>query len=540
MSYPVNPNDPTTPTDQQGARQGAEEFRALKALVSSLAVASVAAPGVRQAIQSAKLDTNGYNAALTVGAGLRPGLSTNAGANPMHLSFAKGFNAGGPADDREALNADVVDILGADLPLSNTSFIYRNFGAGFGSTLIPPDYGYAFDKGRGVLCGFQGLDGAVVTTDDFGNTVILAGSTISTAQFKFGTSSLDCTGGGAKTGKITGVTSLGSDSWEIALWFRINALPTPGNTSTLFAGLNAGGFGVQTYLINNAGTTKLHFRASANGTSWGIIDVDGANTVWALNQWHRIRVVFDVLAGTYRTYLSLNGALETQDSGVASTVRTCAISEIDLAKNLISGTSQFDGWLGNFRILRGATTTTVEVPSAVAPTIADYKYNFFSIPEMKMYEATAASVAANTNPTLTPVSRLFLAEADTSGVAVTAVRNYALRGKYVSTDQAIPGTAVKLNFNHNLGTNFGVKASAWIRVYTPANGYPVGAINPAIVQTAASGLPFNPIVELTRNTVAIQSGDQANTYQTLGSGTGVAQSVSASLCKNFVIVERDW
>jgi hypothetical protein len=35
-TYPVNPTDPNSPTDQQGAKQGAEEFRALKAHISSL------------------------------------------------------------------------------------------------------------------------------------------------------------------------------------------------------------------------------------------------------------------------------------------------------------------------------------------------------------------------------------------------------------------------------------------------------------------------------------------------------------------------
>jgi hypothetical protein len=36
MTYPVNPNDPSTPTNDQGATQGAEELRALKTKIASL------------------------------------------------------------------------------------------------------------------------------------------------------------------------------------------------------------------------------------------------------------------------------------------------------------------------------------------------------------------------------------------------------------------------------------------------------------------------------------------------------------------------
>ena len=466
--YIVNPNDPNTPTQLQNARQGAEELRALKSLIASMVVAALAAPTVRQSIQSASLDANGYNAAITTGAGLRPGLVASA-TDAYHLSYAAGFNSGKPVNMDEAISANNADILGADLPLSNTSFLYRTFGVGYGSGLVLPQYGYAFDRSRGSILNFEGADAAVITTDDFGNTWVFAGNAqLDTAQFKFGTSSLLCDGTGDSVAS-TSFTTMGDGSWEVSCWFRLNALPGAGARATVFYSTNGATFGIQCYLFNNAGTTRFEIYLSSNGTSNNIANgTVGANTAWALNQWHKYRLVFDALAGTYRVYISLNGAAETQDISVASTDRICTLSNRVIGSDA-AGASGFNGWFDAFRFISGATKTSTETPTAAAPTITDYKYHFFSIPKMIMYEVTAASVAAGTNPTLTPVNVLYLGEADTSGVAVTAVRNYAIRGEYVSEPVIWSASNSQMSRNHNLGLRPGEHDAKIYVVTTDAN-----------------------------------------------------------------------
>jgi hypothetical protein len=115
-------------------------------------------------------------------------------------------------------------------------------------------------------------------------------------------------------------------------------------------------------------------------------------------------------------------------------------------------TLSFAGYIDAFRFLPAATNTTTETPAAVAPAIGDHMVNWFDIPSMKLWEATAASAVAGTNPTFTVRSRLFLGEADTSAVAVTAVRNYALKGEYVSAlTTPLIGVSASATINHNLG-----------------------------------------------------------------------------------------
>jgi hypothetical protein len=302
------------------------------------------------------------------------------------------------------------------------------------------------------LLNFEGVNGAVATTDDFGNSWTFSGNAqLTTAQFKFGAASLllDGTGDYITT---TAINTVGSDSWTIETWFRINALPGVGANTVLVSGLNVNGLGLNLYLNNNAGTTKLAVNLSSDGTTNNIALISlGANTVWTLNQWNKVRFVFN--GSSYKVYLSLNGAAETTDISIVSALIVCSpMVNLRIGASSFDGTQGWNGWIDAFRFVRCATNTSAETPAVVAPTIADYKYNFFSIPLMKMFEVTAASGVANVNPTLTAANRLFIGEADTSGAAVTAIRNYGIRGEYdsgyITPLVAINSTA---SFNHNLG-----------------------------------------------------------------------------------------
>jgi len=118
--------------------------------------------------------------------------------------------------------------------------------------------------------------------------------------------------------------------------------------------------------------------------------------------------------------------------------------------------SFFTGNIDAFRFLQGATATSTETPSASAPAIADYKINFFSIPEMKMYEVTGASAAAGSAPQLTQKNRVFIGECDTGAAAVSAVRNYAIRGQYDSALGAITAATIT-SYSHNIGAPYTVE-----------------------------------------------------------------------------------
>lgn len=432
---------------------------------------TLGAGSVRQSVQQGVVDANGYANFLTTGSGLRPGLSATARA--LIVAFASGFGQAGAQDLVSTISADVSDPLAANLPASNTSFVRCDYSSPFaltyGSVLVPPDYGYKFDQTRGSLLNFEGANGSTTFLDDFGNTWTASGNAqIATAQFKFGSSSgvFDGTGDWITS---TNFTTFGEGSWEISAWFRFNALPGVGARQTLWGSYN-GVLSNQISLFNNAGTLKLEVFLGSDGSTANIANgTVGTNTVWAINTWYKFRLVFDALAGTYKVYFSNNGAAESADISVSSSLRLCASTQWQIGANG-NNVNNFNGWIDGFRFVRAATNTSTETPSGSAPSITDYPYHWFSIPEMKMYEITAASGAAGVNPTLTQRSRCFLGEADTGAATVSAVRSYAIRCKYRSALTAMPAAGIATNFNTNLGVKTEIRTMARVVCVTQGAG----------------------------------------------------------------------
>lgn len=400
---------------------------------------------IRQVALAGNVDSNGYANFLTTGSGLRPGLLATSVA--LALTYAVGFDDLGEKNYYERIAADVSDILGADLPVNNTSYIFKNIGGVWGNVLVPPDYAYAFDKTRGVLFNFEGADASTTMLDDFGNTWTAVGNAqIDTAQFKFGTSSLLLDGTGDYI-ENTSIKTVGQDSWEMSCWFRANAFPGAGSYAMLGSFTNSGGFGIRMAIFNNAGLTHLRLNISQGGTAHDI-NIEGTTNL-STATWYKARLVFDALGGTYKYYLSNNGAAETQEVSSASTLRTCGnFSTCRIGANQ-AATEPFNGWIDAFRLVRCATINTPETPSASAPTITDYPYYWFDIPAMVMKEITSASGAAGVNPGMTARIRLFVGECDTSGVAVTAAKSYALRGQSMTTIAVT--AAAGWTHNHNIG-----------------------------------------------------------------------------------------
>ena len=205
---------------------------------------------VRQTVLSSIVDVNGYATALAAGTGLRLALAvSNAySSEPLVLTFARGFGSYASLDYVTSLATANSDITGSDLATSNTSYIYATYVASdsvtWASTLVLPEYSYAFDRTRGALLNFEGADASTTMLDDFGNTWSAVGNAqIDTAQFKFGSSSL-LLDGNADAVRSTSFTVMGSDSWEISCWFRLNAVPTAGNNAHIFVVRNSGGFGI--------------------------------------------------------------------------------------------------------------------------------------------------------------------------------------------------------------------------------------------------------------------------------------------------------
>lgn len=475
---------------------------------SSLAQGVTVGGIIRQAVQSAYTDSSGYNAAFSAGTGLAVNLAAT--SEPMVLAFADGFGARGASDFISTLSADASSAV-SGLSASNTSFLHATYvsptSVTWGSCLVPPQDGYAFDRTQASLLNFEGADGSTTMLDDFGNTWTVAGNAqIDTAQFKFGASSLLLDGSGDSI-ETTDIQSFGDGSWDVSVWVRWNALPSAAGTDYVLSMAQvATGYGVLLYCTESGGTVTTRFHASSTGSTWDIANGVAGSTGMSAGVWYRIRIAFDALGGTYRVYVSNNGAAEVQQSSTASGARICKIDKVKLGNNF-GGGNDFDGWIDAFRFVRAATATSAETPSASAPTVTDYPVHFYSIPKAKMYEVTAASVSAGANPTLTARKRLFVGEADTNGSGVTAVRNYALRGQYDSGLVAtIPTTQTAVSFNHNIGTKR-VEYDQYVECVSPGtSSFTVGQRTRWYAHQTGVGVSPAETHTMSRNTARYQTG----------------------------------
>jgi len=408
---------------------------------------------VRQTALTGAADANGRASFLTTGSGLRPGL--DASPTSLVLTFANGYDDNGPVNYVSRLTADAADPLGADLPASNTSFLHATYSSPsavtWGSAIVVPQYSDAFLQTSASILNFEGADASTSIIDDFGATWSVVGNAqLDTAQFKFGTASLllDGTGDGILSNSFTSLHPIQNDSWTLECWVRWNALPGAGTNQFVMLSQNGSAFGVQLFLNNNVGTTKLLLGLSSNGSSNDIANnTAGTKTAWSANQWYHIAVSFDGLAGKYLVYVD-----GVQDQSVSSTTRICAVAQTRLGSDSAAGQA-LNGWIDGFRFLPAALypNGTTFTPPASAPSVTNYPVHWFSLPEMKMYEVTGASAAAGTNPAVTQRNRVVVGEAITDASTVTAVRSYAYRGRFAGLHTGTPVLGTPVSFSHFIG-----------------------------------------------------------------------------------------
>lgn len=538
MVYIPNPADPTQPTGNVDASTADDEFRALKAYVQGIALAAGTFNGVRQCAQDGVKDSNGYPLFLTLPAAGGLALDLDATPNPITVNFAGGQSAVGNNDRVGYITNDIANVVAGLDPL-NTDYVFADYVSQvnwtWGKTLVPPQYGYAYDRTKAGLLHFEGSNGSAVMLDDYGNSWLTFGNAqIDTSQFKIGSSSLKLDGA-TDFIESTSFTSLGGGSWTVEGYFRWNVLPTAATTQVLFNfGQSATTFGLLLGLNNTAGTTKTTLSLSSNGTAADILATSlGTKTVWVINQWYHFAVTYDALAGKY--FLYVDGV---QDNVFASALRVAQVLRVRIGEGNDAALAQMNGWVDEFKFRPYCAypNGVAFVPSVVAATVEG---DYFDIQAYKMYSVTGASGVAGVNPTLSANKyRVYLGEADTSAVATTAVRNYAYNGRYVSPDTTIPGLGTKTTFAANLGTILAT-GTLFIRNYTSDLNFSPGMIYVAARGHAAYAGPSSVVVE-NGLILSYTTGDAGSGISAENRTTGAGAVIVIANWKMFVIAQRSW
>lgn len=207
------------------------------------------------------------------------------------------------------------------------------------------------------LLHFNGTNGSTVFTDVLGafTWTPVGGAVLGTAQKKFGTASLDVTGGGELDSSTFTISSVfTADAWvyftSVAGNNAVFSLvgPSPFNATSISAGHN--GFGAL-YKETRTG-------AAINGS------VTGTKTTWSTGQWYHFAVCYDSVATKYYFYVDgvKDGEITdaTAPSGAGWKIQLGADPNLATALN---------GYLDEFRF-----TNATEYPSGTTftPETAEY------------------------------------------------------------------------------------------------------------------------------------------------------------------------
>ena len=221
-----------------------------------------------------------------------------------------------------------------------------------------------------ALLPFDGTNGATSTTDssNSNHTVTFGGDAeISTAQSKFGGSSLSLDGNGDYVDLPQSTNQFVSDDFTIEFWFRINS-GAGSETVGLFGSYYTVGGGKGIIMASHPSYPSVYFQwmyGSGSGTDWAYLNkTQGTRTSLSNNTWYHVAVTRS--GNTWRLFL--NGTQEdsvTQSDQMTDAGSTTRIGNYGPSATATDG---LDGYIEDLRITKGLARYT---SNFTAPTSAN-------------------------------------------------------------------------------------------------------------------------------------------------------------------------
>lgn len=433
-------------------------------------------------IQSAVSSVDGTADFITGSTSALTAFATASTGDPLILSFANGNSSLG------GLNYDIQLTTVSSwtgLNASNTSFLFfETSTAGVvtsSHTIIPPQYGSYFDNTQNSLIHFDGTAGSTSVTDNYGNTWTNYGTAVlSTAQIKFGTTSLTLPGSSNSYVETTNFTSFGGDGWTLEGWFYMNST---GDYRTVISSVNLYGFN----LYYNKLTGHLNLSLAGSTSANNIASDSSGTTTIASSAWTKWSL--DYNSSTYT--LMVNGL---SDLTVTSTlIVNGQLGGVRFGLNA-SASDPFSGYIDEFRYTKGACRyVAAYIPESSAFT---GDVHFFDTNKMKMYYGDPTAWVEKI--------RLFVGEAVTDGTIVSSVVTYALKGEYRTTFAlTAPGTLTQSNAN--IGT-MKINVTYYAICKIAENGYVLGNKCIPLPREGVAGDYSTPISLDSRNVINFTTG----------------------------------
>ena len=202
---------------------------------------------------------------------------------------------------------------------------------------------------------FDGSNGATSTSDvsNQNNAVTVNGAQISTAQSKFGGSSMlfDGSNDYLSVGGSEWNSNLNSGDFTVEFWIRFNTIGTPYIIQN-YNGSN--GWGVAVW-SGGGGTNYFDGFWYSGGWKYIQYDVGGSSqyTTASADTWYHVAFVRD--GNDWSLYL--NGTLEGTRTGLSGSITSSSLGSLEIGRKY-NGTYYVDGYIDDLRITKGLARYT--------------------------------------------------------------------------------------------------------------------------------------------------------------------------------------
>jgi hypothetical protein len=154
----------------------------------------------------------------------------------------------------------------------------------------------------------------------------------------------------------------GGGAFTYEAWVYCLSYPSAGNFETLWAQrATSSGYGGPLVVFNSSGTL-LYYISNAAATNWQITGSSSGLTL-SLNQWNHVAIVRNVNTCT----IYLNG---TAGTSVTLTENVGVGGNLSLMAGAADGTQAVDGYMSNFRLVKGTAVYTANFTPPTAPLTA--------------------------------------------------------------------------------------------------------------------------------------------------------------------------
>jgi hypothetical protein len=217
----------------------------------------------------------------------------------------------------------------------------------YSSSFTPPTAPLTAITNTSLLCNFT--NAGIFDSTAKNNLETVGNAQIDTGTKKYGTGSIELDGNDFLVVRDDDNLEFGSGDFTIEAWVNLAALPSSNTAATIASKWTSGGLSYAAVVWNDAGTVKIAFYYSTNGSSATIIS---ASQTFSTGVWYHVAYVRN--GSSFRLFV--DGAEKTSGATISGTLFN-GTTPFNIGRTA-DNSNFFNGFIDDLRITKGVARYT--------------------------------------------------------------------------------------------------------------------------------------------------------------------------------------